>query len=519
MNEHVFLTGFMGSGKSTIGRLLAEKLNRGFVDLDDELTREFGRPIAQVFVEEGQAFFRREETAVLRKVAQGQRLITAVGGGAPIIAANREVMNNTGLTVHLAASLNSCRTRVDSNGGRACRPNWSDDAKAARLYCEREPLYKMAKLTVDTDNRTPDEIAAELAHRVAPDKTFTFAMEGAECPVTVSLDGPRVLAKWTAGRRVFLLTDQRVAKHHLKRYTAVLDSPEVMVIRGGEATKNLNTIRLIYDKLLAHRFDRGDMFVALGGGVITDMGAFAAATYKRGMDFCLASTSLLGCVDASVGGKTGVNLGPAKNGVGCFAAPKGVVLDATALQTLPKKETAEGLIEAYKTGLVAAPDLAELVRREKAALLEGDTPLSGRVAYRSAEVKAEVVSDDFRENGRRAILNLGHTYGHAVEAFHDYKISHGQAVAAGLLVAVELSRLRGLLNRAVAADIAKTARCLARIPAAPDFEKAWELMGHDKKIKAGKPVFVLLEGVGRPKLVHDVTKEELAKAAKVLEEA
>jgi shikimate kinase / 3-dehydroquinate synthase len=310
-----------------------------------------------------------------------------------------------------------------------------------------------------------------------------------------------------------------VARLHLARYRDALNDPVLLGVPAGEGSKSLKSAERLYRAMLAARLERGDLLVALGGGVVTDLGAFVGATYKRGLGLVLASTTLLGCVDAALGGKAAVNLGAAKNQVGCFTHPEAVLLDLQALGSLPRGQRVQGLAEAYKTGLVADPMLAELVERELPALLAGDMLGLTEVVRRAARAKALVVSEDFREGGRRAILNLGHTYGHALEGWHRLRLGHGQAVAAGMMVAAALSAGRGLLPGAEAERIARACRgLLPRRMAWAPADAAWEMMLNDKKNQGGKVRFVLLEGVGRPVVVDDLTPAELGAALTRIEE-
>ncbi|MBU0516321.1 MAG: 3-dehydroquinate synthase, partial [Proteobacteria bacterium] len=330
--------------------------------------------------------------------------------------------------------------------------------------------------------------------------------------------GELVATELVRDRRVVLLSERRVAGLHLDRYWQALGRPNEMIVAPGERSKSLTSARRIYEALLTAGVERRDLLVAVGGGMITDLGAFVAATYKRGLDFILASTSLVGCVDAAIGGKAGVNLGRSKNMVGCFTAPRAVILDVTALSTLPRRQIAEGLVEAYKTGLVADPGLAELVETRIKELLAGDLEALARVAVMSAKAKADVVGIDFKEGGLRSILNLGHTYGHAVEGHHRFRVSHGRAVAQGILVAAELSLGRGLIDPEQARRIGQTLAPLlpgGLTPPTPD--EAWALMRNDKKNRGGRIRFVLLEGPGRARLADDVTRDELATAVARLE--
>ncbi|MCX5873996.1 MAG: 3-dehydroquinate synthase, partial [Deltaproteobacteria bacterium] len=246
--------------------------------------------------------------------------------------------------------------------------------------------------------------------------------------------------------------------------------------------------------------------------------AFVASTYKRGIPFVLVSTSLVGCVDAAIGGKAAVDLNNVKNPVGCFAAPEAVILDLRALSTLPASCVSEGLVEAYKTGLVANPELAALIETNMGALLRRDLLLLGQVVRLSASAKAEIVGKDFRESGLRRILNFGHTFGHAVESFNNYRISHGTAVAAGMIIAMALSENRGMISSEKASGIQSILRNLVRGPVRmPTADDAWMIMMNDKKNRDGRVNFVLLSGIGSSVCVDDVQPKELTRAISSIE--
>lgn len=510
--DNLYLTGFMGSGKSSVARELAGALGRRLVDMDHEVARRLGMGISQSFDQLGEAAFRQAERAVLHSLSRRQRLVVATGGGVPTAEDNRTLMRATGRIVHLAADLETCRGRLSSQEV-ADRPLWRDAAKVVRLFQERQAAYADHDLAVEVDQRTPQEAAEAIAAWVVGEDAFVLRLEDWPCQVSGGWRGPRTLAGLVKGRRVVILCDRNVARLHLDRYLAKLDDPLVITIAPGERSKSLRGAERVYQAMIDASMQRGDLMVALGGGVVTDLGAMVGATYMRGMPLVLVSTTLLGCVDAAIGGKAAVNLGQVKNIVGCFTRPEAVILDLAALGTLQRRHCIEGLVEAAKTGLVAAPGLWELIQARVKPMLAGDVPLLARVALLSARTKAQVVAGDFREAGQRKILNLGHTYGHALEGHSRFGVAHGRAVAAGIMVAAAASLGRGWLPEARCQEIVEAmagfAPPLAKWPGA---EMAWEIMRRDKKNTSAGQAFVLLKEVGQPMCVDDFEMDELSRA-------
>jgi 3-dehydroquinate synthase len=321
-------------------------------------------------------------------------------------------------------------------------------------------------------------------------------------PGLVAGDHP-ALERLAAGRMVAIVTDEHVGPLHaaaLRRglaphAAAVLD----VVLPAGEAHKTWTSLNRIFDALLAARFDRGSLLVALGGGVVGDVTGFAAAVYQRGIDYVQVPTTLLAQVDSSVGGKTAINHPLGKNMIGAFHQPRLVLADVGTLSTLPDRELSAGLAEVIKHGAIADPAYFEAVARDLPRLLMRDPQALTDAVARSCEIKASVVERDEREGGLRAILNFGHTFGHAIESGMGYgEWLHGEAVGAGMVMAADLSRRLGLIDASVAArltDLVAAARLPVRGPRwAPD--RYVELMAVDKKAERGTPKFVLLERLG-----------------------
>ncbi len=317
-------------------------------------------------------------------------------------------------------------------------------------------------------------------------------------------------------KRTAIVTNTTVAPLYLERLQNTLREIGVdsvpIILPDGEEYKTSRTLNLIYDALLTHRCERKTPLIALGGGVIGDMTGFAAATYLRGVPFIQIPTTLLSQVDSSVGGKTGINHPLGKNMIGAFYQPKLVLADIKTLDTLPDKELSAGLAEVIKYGLIRDLPFLSWLEENMDRLLSRDEEALQYAVLKSCGNKAEVVAADERESGERALLNLGHTFGHAIETGMGYGTwLHGEAVAAGTVMAANLSQRMGWLN---ASDVLRISTLLqrARLPvAAPDLGIAryLEYMGHDKKVEGGKLRFVLLKELGRAELVGDVPRSLL----------
>ena len=319
-----------------------------------------------------------------------------------------------------------------------------------------------------------------------------------------------------AQKRAVVVTNTTIAPLYLDRLTSTLAAAGVaatsVVLPDGEAYKNWETLNLIFDALLTQRAERKTTLIALGGGVIGDMTGFAAACYQRGMPFIQIPTTLLSQVDSSVGGKTGINHPLGKNMIGAFYQPKVVLADAETLKTLPPRELSAGLAEVIKYGLIWDADFLAWLEANMDKLRALDPAAITHAIYRSCEIKAQVVGQDEREGGIRAILNLGHTFGHAIETGMGYgNWLHGEAVAAGMVLATQVSQRLGWISEA---DVERT-RALIRAAGLPDVapdlgvEKWLDYMGHDKKVEGGKLRFVLLKKLGEAVITGDVPADVL----------
>ena len=325
------------------------------------------------------------------------------------------------------------------------------------------------------------------------------------------LTQPELLLDYLGRRRAAIVTNTTVGPLYLEKFRTTLAAHDVVsvpiVLPDGEEYKNWETLNLIFDALLTHRCERNTPIIALGGGVVGDLTGFAAATYLRGVPFIQVPTTLLAQVDSSVGGKTGINHPLGKNMIGAFYQPQAVVVDTSALETLPDRELRAGIAEVIKYGLIRDPAFFGWVESHIEPLLERENSILIDAIKRSCQHKAEVVEADERESGMRALLNLGHTFGHAIENAMGYgNWLHGEAVAAGTILAAEVSRRMGMIGEEDV-DRIRNLYVKAGLPViAPNLgpEKYLHLMGLDKKVQGGKMRFILLEDIGRAVVHADV---------------
>jgi shikimate kinase/3-dehydroquinate synthase len=453
LGRHLALAGFMGAGKTTVGRIVAERLRRPLVEVDDVVEERAGRTILELFAADGEPAFRAlEATVAVEALAAAEPAVVVLGGGAVLDEGTRDALARRAFTVVLDVDPAEAWRRV----GGGDRPLARDEEAFHRLYAERRPLY--------------DEVADGRA-RDADDVVLRAA------GLHVELGAIDLLGELVPGDGpVEIVADRHVAGIHGIRAQLALGERDVAVheVPPGEAAKSASVLERLWSGL---RLGRDGVVVALGGGATTDVAGFAAATYMRGVDWVPVPTSLVGQVDAAIGGKTAVDVAGVKNLAGAFHWPARTVVDATLLETLPEPERRNGLAEVVKTGLLAGERLWELPEPDQ---------VRGCAAY-----KAAVCLADPFEHGSRAQLNLGHTFGHALEAAAGYTLPHGEAVALGLLAALRLSGLEE--ERRTVAQVLEPRR------PSVDPQAAWAALTRDKKARGGAPRLVLLDAPGKPR--------------------
>jgi shikimate kinase / 3-dehydroquinate synthase len=488
----IVLSGFMATGKSTVGPLLAARLGVPFVDTDAELERTTGRRVPDLWRDEGEAAFRaREDALVQTLLADAAPRVIAFGGGTVTTGHTRRYALDHALVVTLTASSETIATRV---GELAMRPNLAVGgdpvARARALLQERESAYAECHLSLSTDSLEPDAVVAAVMSLVDRDP-LVVPLGSRSYAIDVCVDAPSRLTDAIARCKpssIVLVTDSNVQRARHGAIDAALRPLGARISRvtlpPGESQKTLASVATIWDAALGAGVDRDALVVAAGGGVVGDLAGFAAACLLRGVRFVQVPTTLLSMVDSSVGGKTGFDHAVGKNLIGAFHQPSAVVADLGHLATLPVRERAAGLAEVVKIALATDRALLEKLELHAEALAAGETAALVPVVRAAIDAKIRIVRDDERESGPRALLNLGHTVGHAIEAHGGYaRWLHGEAIAIGTVVEM---RATAALGWTPVALVDRGARLFAALGLPTHVDRAeltasWPFVGSDKK--------------------------------------
>ena len=543
MGPNIYLTGFSGSGKTTVGKQVAAMTGWTYRDTDDEIVAATGRAIEDIFREDGEAVFRKLERSVLESVSQGERQVVSTGGGIVVDERNRRTMEATGIIVCLEARADTIYRRLsgpeETHDEQVVRPLLQDSDPLRRiisLKSERQALYALAHWTVHTDDLSITEAASEVvrARDICSNRGSTAQTYDADLAATVrtsSGDYP-VWVGWSlshsVGERVktlidpgaaYVITDNLVHRHartvQMSMEAAGIPS-HIFVMESGERHKSLDTLTHIYRWLAERKAERRHLIVAVGGGVVGDVAGYAAATYLRGMPVVQAPTTLVAMMDAAVGGKTAVDLPQGKNLVGAFKQPEFVLADVEALSTLPDRALVSGWAEAIKHALILDEPLLRVFEENADSVRSLEPETASDALRRSVAIKADVVSQDERETlGIRALLNYGHTTAHALEAVTGYeRYLHGEAVSIGMMAAADISSRMGMLSD----DEVDRQRSVLEAYELPlkysdaDPSAIRNAMSMDKKTVGGRIRWVLLDGIGNAVTRSDVPPEYIDQA-------
>jgi len=551
MTGHLYLTGFSGAGKTSVGEKLARRLNVEFVDLDTEIARRAGKDLVTLFTDDGEQEFRCMELDFMRELAESVQNgntgnVVALGGGTLISPMIQDIVAGSGVLVWLRARWD---TVFDRLVGLSDRPLLHRAEKLHEFiaynrpfYDARLPGYARCDLVLDGDFMGPDDVATAIA-RIMDSAWFLTVRLGERTHNVLCDNG--LLARtgqmlYQLGllprAQVWLITTSRLDEDRLPLAQIVKEDLEstrqrvrLLRIPDGEQAKTAEQVTRIHDALLGAGTSRDDLIIALGGGTVGDVAGFAAATYMRGIDIVQIPTTLVGMVDAALGGKTAINHPKAKNLIGTFHQPKAVLIDPVVLNTSADEYYLAGLAELVKYGCIADRSIVEECENNWADLLNRPTweeqwtrddwgKLKGNpwalipLMRKGLAIKARLVSADEREvTGERTLLNFGHTFAHAFEAASDYVIPHGQAVALGMRAAFRLGRMRETVMEDDVERMEKLLDVLAPLDLILnlDEKRIFEAIRYDKKRTKGGIKFVLPVGLGEVEIFEDVTQDEI----------
>lgn len=529
---HLFVVGPPGIGKSSVAPVLAHHFGAAVIELDREIQRRAGKPNKVLIEQDGMEHFRDVESSVLLRLARTPSwVVVDTGGGAPVREENRALMRKLGLIVGLRGSLDRVASGIAATQGKRPYQNVAPRDRARRVLQERKSAYADTDVTFDVDGASVEETARAIAAWLVSARGVRIDVAGAEgaaaCRVLIRagvLDhvGPHLADLGWRGQ-VAVVSDAHTAARYepdlLRSLASVGLKAVTLRVPAGERGKQFAIAARLWASLASYGVGRDGGIIALGGGSVGDVAGFVAATYLRGIRLAQVPTTLLGMADASIGGKTAIDIAAGKNLVGAFHSPDAVFADLAVLATLPPRQLSSGLAEVTKCAFLADRESVAQLARSLENVRAGDLGAILAAVTIAAEVKGGIVGRDPRESGLRELLNFGHTMGHAYEAASGYRATHGEAVAIGMVYAAALAEtlelstpnlrpaLENLLDRAGLPT-------RARLPRA-----VWAFVLRDKKARAGKLRWILPRRIGRFSEVTDIGEPALRAAARVVERA
>ena len=536
-SDNIILTGFSCTGKSCVARIVASRLGWELVDTDDEIVRLMGKPIPDIFAQDGEEYFRELEKQALMSACQRKETVISTGGGIVMSAGNRQIMKTSGVVICLEAEPETIYKRLMAisleTGGKVVRPLLTSEnpmESIVPLKESRQSNYSKSDWTVHTDNLTPDEVASEVIHGwsiIGRGGSGISNNQHIACVVTTATEsypifigrdlldslGQRMQSAGLGGD-VYIISDDNVFPVYGERAKLSLEGAgftvDSLVVPHGEMSKSLAVATRIYDFLVLHRAERSHAIVTLGGGVVGDLGGFVAATFLRGVPLVHVPTSLVGMVDSSIGGKVAINHPNGKNLIGSFYQPRLVISDVHTLSTLPKRELISGWAEVIKHGLIRNAEYVQFLEENVDKLSSLDILSITEAIKHGAAIKAAVVSEDEKEAGLRMILNYGHTIAHGLETATGYdQMLHGEAVSIGIAGAAEIAAKIGLLDdkavekqKALLREFGLPVTCPGT-----DVNAVMRAIELDKKVRMKAVRWVLLPQIGETVVRNNVPSE------------
>jgi len=523
MPENIILTGFMATGKTTVGKTLARQLKRAYVDMDAVIEERTGKSIKKIFQEEGEDAFRTLESQLCSELCMQSNLVIATGGGTLVDSANRNMMEKNGTLICLTAEVDTIVQRL-GKGYESGRPllNTSDlRSRIERLMNIREKSYQSIPWHIHTTHLSVDQVVDRILS-ICQAVQINVEYPGGQYPILIgkgflSHCGDVLLkAGINANTHTAIVTNPVVEPYYAARVKQSLNGRgincTICLMPDGEENKTLHSISSLYDQFLRAGLQRQDTILALGGGVTGDAAGFAAATYLRGLGFVQIPTTLLAMVDSSVGGKTGVDLPQGKNLVGAFKQPSLVLIDPGVLRTLPLEELRSGMAEVIKHGLIGDPELLNAVESRPGDWeYLRDSRGAEAIIAKAIRVKKTIVEADPFESDKRALLNFGHTLGHALEMLSGYRIRHGEGVSVGMMAAARISAKMNFCTPDLVERLEKILRSWDLPVRIPNYsvDDIVQAMSHDKKKQGTTLRWILPHDIGDVRIHADIPLDQV----------
>ena len=502
MEKSIVLLGMMGSGKTTVGKILSRLLNIPFIDTDELIEKRERKKISEIFEIDGETYFRYIESQVLKEVLNGETAIISTGGGIVLKEENRRLIKEKGIPLFLYAPIDVLSERIRNASNRPLLKG--DDPltiRLSRIWKKRKSLYEEFENKIDTKDLSPEDVAIEIIYKFLSGDDLYFIDD----KTVIGINSVKMLYGYLNKnfRPPMLLITSSPLWNKWERYINwVLKDYrwELYLLPDREAAKTMEEVKKIWEKMFSLGFTRKNPVLVLGGGTVGDTGGFAAATFLRGVPLVQIPTTLLAMLDSSIGGKRGVNYKHLKNMIGTFYDAALTIIDPVMLSTLPEHEIRNGLSEAIKSAIIGDPELFEFIDKNINTLLSGNLHTLRHIIEKTVRVKLEVVSKDpYELNGYRKVLNLGHTLAHALEGVKDFSVSHGEAVAIGMIFASFLGEKEGItpydVKRKIEGIIKKTG--LPTTFPQNLVDKLVNRMYYDKKREDEKLFWVIPEDIGR----------------------
>ncbi len=525
--NNLVLIGFPGSGKDSIGKEIAKKTDLIYFSTDNYISLKEKMNINRIFENFGENYFRKREQKALRRINNLNNIVVSTGGGMPVHFKNSNLLKGLGKVIKLDCKLSDIIKRIRNTESR---PLIKDMESLKQLFEERKNAYDFADFEVNVSNKSIQDIAdfiikkLELKpkQRAHLHKVINIKTKQKKYPVYIGVNIVERINEYIKKsnrnpNKIIVISDALVSELYFDDLKGNLNNEyDILhfIIKEGERNKNLNTVKEIYDYLLENRVNRNDLLISLGGGIVGDITGFVASTFKRGIGYVQIPTTLLSQVDASVGGKTGINHKQGKNMIGSFYQPDMVIINVSYLKTLPDKIYNSGISEIIKYGIISDNNLFSLLEKKRDEIIKREDEVLLKIIESSIAIKGKIVEEDENEDcGVRELLNFGHTIGHIIEKEAKYKkISHGEAVAIGMVEESRIAKQKGYLDK----------NDFERIKSLIDFyelpvvipknltkENIINSLSQDKKVRSNRLILPMPIKIGESKIKEVLCKEYL----------